>query len=245
MTYFDIEFRKKLYEKKLAAGLAKVQLHESKLEEEVLKTALDAKSFSIGDKVRILKGEMQGKIGSINYCNAGKCVVRIGSDQIFLDVCDIDNAAEKPLDEVTESMLNEDDDIQVKVDGEVVADTSTDEIESGEMNIQATDTDSTIEEFGAKLGLTDMLLQAVNDENTTIQYYNNLIAACNDEGFNAIADVIKHINEEENIHVGMLQYAISTISDQAKTIGQGEKEAADIMSGNEDAAHEDTLTAED
>ena len=49
-----------------------------------------------------------------------------------------------------------------------------------------------------------MLLQAINDENTTIQYYNSLVAACKDEGFEDIANVIKHINEEENIHVGML-----------------------------------------
>lgn len=50
---------------------------------------------------------MQGKLGTINYCNDGKCVVRVGSNQLFLDIADIDCAAEKPLDEVTESMLNE------------------------------------------------------------------------------------------------------------------------------------------
>lgn len=83
-----------------------------------------------------------------------------------------------------------------------------------------------------------MLLQAINDENTTIQFYNNLVAACNQEGFADIANVIKHINEEENIHVGMLQYAIATISDQAKEISKGAEEAEEIMSGNIDADHE-------
>ena len=249
MPYFDREFRKKLYEEKLAAGLTKAQLvekKESELKEEVLKTAASNKSFSIGDKVRILKGNMQGKIGSVNYCNAGKCVIKLGDDQLFFDIGDLDYASEKPLDEtiVEESLLNEnEDDIEVKVDGEVVADTSTEEIEPGEVALQPA-VEGSVEEFGPKLGITDMLLQAINDENTTIQAYNNLIAACNDEGFHDIANVIKHINEEENIHVGMLQYAMQTISDQAKEIDKGVQEAEEIISGNIEADHE-TLDSDD
>ena len=114
--------------------------------------------------------------------------------------------------------------VTVEVDGEVVTDGEPDNAD--------------VEEFGPALAITDMLLQAVNDENTTIQFYNNLIAACNDEGFTAIADVVKHINEEENIHVGMLQYAMQSISEQAKTIDKGTEEAEEIMSGNIDADHE-------
>ena len=248
MAYFDREFRKKLYEEKLAAGLTKAQLFEKKeseLKEEVLKTSVNNKAFSIGDKVRILKGNMQGKIGSINYCNAGKCVVKLGDDQLFFDISDLDYASEKPLDEdsVTESLLNEaEDDIEVKVDGEVIADTSTEELESGEIALQP-EAEGTVEEFGPKLGVTDALLQAVNDENTTIQAYNDLIATCNSEGFPEIANVLKHINEEEHIHIGMLQYAMQTISEQAKTIDTGAKEAEEIMSGNVDAEHE-SITSE-
>lgn len=239
MPYFDREFRKKLYEEKLAAGLTKIQLlekKESELKEEVLKTAASNKAFSIGDKVRILKGNMQGKIGSVNYCNAGKCVIKLGDDQLFFDVCDLDFASEKPLDEDM-PLIEAEDDIQVEVDGEVVADTATDEIESGEVALE--EPADTVEEFGPKLGITDLLLAAVNDENEAIQKYNDLIAACNDEGFSEIANVIKHINEEENIHVGMLQYAMGTISEQAKTIQDGAKEAEEIMNGNLEADHEE------
>ena len=67
---------------------------------------------------------------------------------------------------------------------------------------------------------------------------NCCIQACNDEGFHDIANVIKHINEEENIHVGMLQYAMQTISDQAKEIDKGVQEAEEIISGNIEADHE-------
>ena len=44
---------------------------------------------------------------------------------------------------------------------------------------------------------------------------------------------IKHINEEENIHVGMLQHAMSTISEQAKDINKGVEEAEQIINGEE------------
>ena len=265
MAYFSRELRKSLYERKLAAGLAKVQLHENKIEEEVLKTSTN-KSFNIGDKVRVLNGKLVGKIGSINYCNAGKCVVRVGDEQIFVDVQDLDFASEKPLDEAT-------DDIQVNVDGEVIADTSTAEKERGEVvdesddeydldaeldepldlntleddedlagleDEELEDTEEPEEEqvdaldgYGAKLAITDLLLDAINDENATIQKYNQLIAACMEEGFEEIANVVKHINEEENIHVGMLQYAMQTISQQAESIQTGTTEAEEIMNGEE------------
>lgn len=119
--------------------------------------------------------------------------------------------------------------ISVEVDGEIVTDPP----------IEEPNTDTPIEEFGPKLAITDMILQAINDENTTIQYYNNMVAACNAEGFEDIANVIKHINEEEHIHVGMLQHAMTTLSEQAKEITTGETEAEEIMAGDLDAEHED------
>ena len=247
MAYYDKKFRDKLLEQKIARQLHKEKLlKESKdqdLNEEILKTSNEAKTFAIGDKVRILKGEKQGKIGSINYCNAGKCVVRLADEQLFVNVSDLDFASEKPLDEDM-PLVEAEDDIQVKVDGEVVADTSTDDIESGEIALQPAD-EGTVEEYGPKLGITDLLLDAINDENEAIQKYNALLAACNEEGFVEIANVVKHITEEENIHVGMLQYAMSTISEQAKTIQTGNKEAEEIMNGNEDANHEEIQASEE
>jgi rubrerythrin len=39
------------------------------------------------------------------------------------------------------------------------------------------------------------------------------MATAAEEGFEDIVQVIKHINEEENIHVGMLQDVMTTISE--------------------------------
>ena len=63
--------------------------------------------------------------------------------------------------------------------------------------------------------IREILNTDVVDDNNIIALtnYNNLIAACIDEGYEDIAKVIKHINEEENIHVGMLQHAMTTISE--------------------------------
>lgn len=243
MAYIDKDTRKKLQEWILARQIDACkkplteEVDQASLTEEILKTAAADKTFLIGDKVRILAGEKQGKIGSINYCNGGKCVVKLNDEQLFMNSADLDYAAEKPLDEM---IINEhEDDIEVAVDGEVIADTSTDAVESGEVSIEAGDV--SVEEYGPKLGLIDLLLAAVTDENEAIQKYNELLAACNDYGFEEIANVIRHINEEENIHVGMLQYAMSTISDQAKTIQDGVKEAEDIIASQK---AEDVTSAE-
>lgn len=133
-------------------------------------------------------------------------------------------------------LVENEDDITVEVDGEVIAN-NTDNTDAPNLK---KDTQDALDGFGVKLAITDQLLQAVNDENTTIQFYNNLIAQCVEEGYEDIANVIKHINEEENIHVGMLQHVMTTISEQAKTIKDGEEEAAQIISGEEDLDVNDT-----
>lgn len=132
-------------------------------------------------------------------------------------------AEEDPIQDDGKVPVQEDD-ITVEVDGEVVTDPVIEEEPTVETPVDG---------YGPKLAITDMLLQAVNDENTTIQYYNSLVAACNQEGFTDIANIIKHINEEENIHVGMLQHAMSTISEQAKDIDKGVEEAEQIIAGEE------------
>ena len=148
----------------------------------------------------------------------------ISSDDILKEAIEEDSIEDDGKVPVQE------DDITVEVDGQVV----TDPVIEEESAIE-----TSIDNYGPKLAITDMLLQAVNDENTTIQYYNSLIAACNQEGFTDIANVIKHINEEENIHVGMLQYAMTTLSEQSKEIDKGTEEAEEIISGNVDVEHED------
>ena len=133
-----------------------------------------------------------------------------------------------------------DNDITVEVDGEVITDTNdtledtviTDVNDEGISS--ENDQKDALDGYGSKLAITDMLLSAVNDENEAIQFYNSLIAACIEEGYQDIANIVKHISEEENIHVGMLQHAMATISEQAKTIKDGEEEAAQITTnGNE------------
>ena len=153
---------------------------------------------------------------------------RIILKEAFLN--EADTPVEDPIEDDGQVPV-EDDNITVEVDGEVVTDPIPDEEDANK---------DALDGYGPKLAITDLLLQAVNDENETIQFYNNLIASCIEEGYQDIANVVKHINEEENIHVGMLQHAMSTISEQAKTIKDGEEEAAQIISGEEDLTAEDT-----
>ena len=112
--------------------------------------------------------------------------------------------------------------ITVEVDGEVVADTANQET-------AATDVGSENSTPSAELGLSEILMQAVKDEYSTIQFYNELTATANEHGRKDIAAVISHINEEENIHVGQLQYCIQQLSQQAEKVEDGKVEAEEIV----------------
>lgn len=121
--------------------------------------------------------------------------------------------------------LNEDveDDIKVEVDGEVITDTSND-VEEPVVDVGSEETEPSVE-----LGLVEMLMQAVKDEYSTISFYNGLTANLNECGKKDIAAVISHINEEENIHVGQLQYCIEKLSQQSTVIESGKEEAEKII----------------
>lgn len=73
--------------------------------------------------------------------------------------------------------------------------------------------------------LSNMLIGAINGEWDTIVFYNDLITNLLSQGESAIADIIKDINNEENIHVGQLQKALEQLSPNTISIGDGEKEA--------------------
>lgn len=224
---------------------------ETSLNEEILKSR-NGSPIKVGCKVKVVKGpeEYINCEGKVDWVGDDQCVVIFDGGkpvkQNLLDCNQLEVVKGNELDE-TASLIEDEpngdgqvqladgENISVEVDGEIVTDPP----------IEEPNTDVSIDEYGPKLGITDMILQAINDENTTIQYYNNMVAACNAEGFTDIANVIKHINEEENIHVGMLQHAMSTISEQAKTIEDGATEAAEIMSGNLEAAHEEDKKAEE
>lgn len=216
---------------------------EVSLNEEILKSR-NGSPIKVGSKVKVISGPNDYKncTGRVDWVGDNQCVVIFDDGkpvkQNLLDCNQLEVIKTNELDETTlmedepngdgQVQLADGDNISVEVDGEIVTDPP----------IEKPDVDTPIEEYGPKLGITDMILQAINDENTTIQYYNNMVAACNAEGFVDIANVIKHINEEENIHVGMLQHAMSTISEQASKIKDGEEEATEIMAGEEPSDHE-------
>lgn len=108
------------------------------------------------------------------------------------------------------------------------------EIESEEETLEEdldSDEEEAIEdktpEIGPDLGLSTLLIKAINDEWNTIEFYNNLIATAEQEGHEDIVAVVRDINAEENIHVGQLQELLKKISPITDNIGKGEEEAAE------------------
>ena len=80
---------------------------------------------------------------------------------------------------------------------------------------------------GPDTGVSNLLISAINGEWSTIQQYNDLITTLASEGMNDIAEIIKDINNEENVHVGQLQKALETLSPNIVSVHEGEKEAED------------------
>lgn len=83
---------------------------------------------------------------------------------------------------------------------------------------------------GADTGIAAMLIKSINDEWVTIDAYNSIIATLRAEGKDDMIKVLEDINNEENLHVGMLQTLLKNISPNANSIEVGEQEAKEIIS---------------
>lgn len=218
---------------------------EISLNEEILKTK-NGSPIKVGSKVEVVKGPEAyvGCKGKVDWIGDDQVVVIFDDakpvKQNLLNIDQLEVIKTNELDEDAQLdgdgsvTLDNGEEISVEVDGQIVTDPPVEKVTEGS---------DTINEFGSKLGLTDMLLQAVNDENSTIQFYNSLMATAAEEGFEDIVQVIKHINEEENIHVGMLQHVMTTISEQASAIETGKEEAETILNGeaSEETPNDNTI----
>lgn len=89
-------------------------------------------------------------------------------------------------------------------------------------------------EVGVATGVSNLLIDLINDEWEAIQGYNNFLVNCDE--YPEMAVVIQDIANEENNHVGMLQELLSKISPNAETIKEGEKEAEEELTEAVDAS---------
>ena len=106
------------------------------------------------------------------------------------------------------------------------------DIPNAEINIPTLD-DKPLESPlpGEDLGLSDMLINALKDEMSTIQMYNGLVT--NLTTHLEMKDVILDILSEENKHVGQLQKLLSLVSPNSEEIQNGIIEASDQLDGDE------------
>ncbi len=74
-------------------------------------------------------------------------------------------------------------------------------------------------------GMSQLLIDAINGEWDTIKLYNDIMVNAESYGYSDIADILRDIIAEENIHVGQLQTALETISPNVSSIEKGVEEA--------------------
>lgn len=85
---------------------------------------------------------------------------------------------------------------------------------------------------GKDTGVANTLSALIQDEWQAIDEYNKAIENFTNLDMENIAEVLKDIVAEENIHVGQLQAALQTIATNAGEIAVGEKEAAEQLGDN-------------
>lgn len=78
-------------------------------------------------------------------------------------------------------------------------------------------------ETGADSGLSELLIDLINDEWEAIQGYNTFKANVGEH--TEFIPLIDDIAAEENNHVGMLQKMLATLSPNVNNIAEGEAEA--------------------
>lgn len=76
------------------------------------------------------------------------------------------------------------------------------------------------------VGLSNMVITAINDEWKTIAYYNDLVELLRKEGKDEMINVIEDIANEENKHVGQLQEIMKQLSPNTTSIADGETEGS-------------------
>lgn len=80
-------------------------------------------------------------------------------------------------------------------------------------------------EPGPEAGIASLINKLIVDEWEAIQGYNDAIVAAETEGYSDIANVLRDIANEENLHVGQLEQVMQQLSPNAESINQGEIEA--------------------
>lgn len=85
---------------------------------------------------------------------------------------------------------------------------------------------------GSDSALSNLLIDAINDEWETIRNYNDLLTAIDQENKIDMKQTILDIVNEENIHVGQLQALLETISPNTSSIKQGQVESEDQLQQN-------------
>lgn len=111
-----------------------------------------------------------------------------------------------------------------------------------DVDITSTSNDNT--PSGDALAIADDLVYAIKDEWDTVTLYNNIIseleeASKDGQNFDDIIPVIKDIVKEENVHIGQLQKALSTISPDTDDIANGEVEAEGQLTEDLDCSSDD------
>ena len=147
----------------------------------------------------------------------GTLIVKDGDKEIFnVKVSNIEQAREqfKNMDNI--ETIKED------VSPEVKQDNLQDLNDSNVTTINDTSDEAPTPEDN---GIAALLIDAINGEWDTIKLYNDIIVAAESYGYPDIADVIRDINKEENLHVGQLQTALETISPVTSAIDEGSIEA--------------------
>lgn len=82
---------------------------------------------------------------------------------------------------------------------------------------------------GVEVGLADIIISSINKKWDNVRDLNTIIVNLEEYGYGEYSAIIEEILEDENNHIGKLQYIVEQLTPAAENIDDGKQEAEDII----------------
>ena len=86
-----------------------------------------------------------------------------------------------------------------------------------------------VEPIGVETGLADIIISAINKKWDSVRDLNSVIVNLAEFEYNEYIPIIEEILEDENKHIGKLQYIVEQLTPVAESIDDGKSEAEELL----------------
>ena len=81
----------------------------------------------------------------------------------------------------------------------------------------------------AEIGLADIIISSINKKWDSVRDLNSIIVNLDAHGYSEYSTIIEEILEDENNHIGKLQYIVEQLTPVTGNIDDGKQEAEELI----------------